>query len=177
MPDFQIPVHKTHGEASASLRNRELIVSPSFQRSAVKWPKATNPALSDFLKGFIKDLHAAGYPLRPVEILRDRARQNALYVSGNSKAKFGQSAHNYGLAVDVVHHTRGWKLSRLEWDLVGAVGKETARKRKLKLVWGGDWEFYDPAHWELADWRFRSAHNGMSEAEVKAAARARVPPS
>jgi hypothetical protein len=88
-------------------------------------------------------------------MLRDEKRQNDLYEQGRSKAKGGNSPHQFGCAVDIVHATRYWQLSKKEWDIIGSIGKEIARKRHLKLDWGGDWDFYDPAHWQLKNWRIR----------------------
>lgn len=76
-----------------------------------------------------------------------------MYVKGLSKAKAGQSAHNHGFAVDIVHGTKAWELTRKQWDLVGHIGKEVAASMGIHVEWGGDWSFYDPAHWELANWR------------------------
>lgn len=79
-------------------------------------------------------------------------RQNRLYDEGVTKARAGNSPHNYGLAVDIVHGTKAWKIDDLEWTMLGQIGKEAARKANVKIEWGGDWSFYDPAHWQLKDW-------------------------
>ena len=79
--------------------------------------------------------------------------QNALFVKGVSKARNIQSPHVHGCAVDIVHGVRGWDLTRIEWDIVGHLGYEVARALGIKIQWGGEWSFYDPAHWELEDWR------------------------
>jgi len=34
-----------------------------------------------------------------------------------------------------------------------AIGKEVARKRNIKLDSGHDWNFWDPAHWEIDNWQ------------------------
>ena len=44
-------------------------------------------------------------------------------------------------------------LSRKEWDVLGHIGEEVAAQRGLKLEWGGRWKFYDPAHWQVADFQ------------------------
>jgi len=63
-------------------------------------------------------------------------------------------------AVDIIHATRGWNLTAKEWQVVGAIGHEIARKRNIDMEWGGDWDghdgrpnFYDPAHWQLKSWK------------------------
>jgi hypothetical protein len=62
--------------------------------------------------------------------------------------------------VDIIHASRAWNLTKKEWDVLGSIGKEIARKRNLKMEWGGDWDgregrpkFYDPAHWQIKNWR------------------------
>ena len=60
---------------------------------------------------------------------------------------------DYSAAVDIIHATRGWNLTKKEWDVVGAIGKELARKRNIDIEWGGDWKFYDPAHWQIKSWK------------------------
>ncbi len=106
-----------------------------------------------FAMKFIDELKRRGMPFFPHCYLRDEATQNALLKRGVTKAKFGQSPHNYGMAVDIVHYGRFWDLSRKEWAIIGLTGKEVARRANIKITWGGDWKFYDPAHWELRDWK------------------------
>jgi len=87
------------------------------------------------------------------EFYRDNARQFQFKRDGFSKAGPGVLFYNFGLAVDIVHTGKLWDLSKPEWDIIGAIGKETARKMNLKVEWGGDWSFWDPAHWQIAGWR------------------------
>jgi hypothetical protein len=99
-------------------------------------------------------------PLRVHNGYRDKAWQNRLEAEGHSNAKWGQSPHNFGLAVDIIHTTRAWvHMPAPGWDILGALGQEVARRRGLKLTWGGDpaFGFYDPAHWQYSDWRLRAA--------------------
>lgn len=114
-----------------------------------------DPVLQDFINAFLKELDKRKMPFFVSEAYRPRERQNALFKQGVSKARWGQSAHNFGLGVDIVHFTRFWGLTPKEWAIIGLIGKEVARKRGVSVVWGGDWSFYDPAHWELSDWRLR----------------------
>ncbi len=108
-----------------------------------------------FIKTFLRDLERRNIPLFPVDGFRDAKTQQRLFKQGVTKARAGQSPHNYGLAVDFVHSTKFWDLNRLQWDVIGLIGKESARKCNVKVTWGGDWSFYDPAHWELRDWKNR----------------------
>lgn len=115
--------------------------------------EGTHPLIIDFYKALQKELQKRGYPFYAFYFYRSDALQARLKAQGVTKAGPGQSPHNHGCAVDVVHATRFWDLTRKEWAIIGAIGKEVARRRKIKLVWGGDWKFYDPAHWELENWR------------------------
>lgn len=112
-----------------------------------------DPRILEFERVFVRYFRAMNVPMWAHTVVRSWDDQNAAYVRGVSKAKAGESAHNYGLAVDLVHGTKGWDLSKRQWDIVGHCGKEIAAKKGIKLVWGGDWKFWDPAHWELTHWR------------------------
>lgn len=108
----------------------------------------------EFEKLLIARLRKHGAPFFCSELIRDAARQNELYVKGFSNASAGKSAHNFGMAVDIVHGRLGWDIPKESWSMIGHIGKEVATQRGLKVVWGGDFKsLYDPAHWELADWR------------------------
>lgn len=95
-----------------------------------------------------------GVPMMATEFIRSEARQNDLYALGNSRARGGQSPHQYGLAVDVVHAKHGWQIDKKAWALIGHVGKEAARQAGLHIEWGGDFgTIWDPAHWQLEGWK------------------------
>jgi len=118
--------------------------------------EGAHPDIIEFERVFIKRMSKLGVPMFAHEMVRTAERQDDLYALGNSRAKAGQSAHQYGCAVDIVHSTKAWGLSEKEWLLVGHVGKELITQKGLaiaSLAWGGDWSFYDPAHWEIIDWR------------------------
>ena len=93
--------------------------------------------------------------------LRTFAEQNALYNAKPqvTKAKGGQSYHNYGLAIDIVllvdkdgngtYETASWDVKtdfdgdgKADWMEVVAIFK--------RYGWelGGDWKFYDAPHFQ-----------------------------
>ncbi|MDN2583396.1 M15 family metallopeptidase [Aquibium sp. ELW1220] len=111
------------------------------------------PEILDFERALIKRAFKLGIPLFAHCVNRGSAEQNRLYRLRRSKARAGESPHNFGAAVDIVHGIKAWALTRRQWQIIGHLGKEIATQRGLAVVWGGDWEFYDPAHWELANWR------------------------
>lgn len=116
----------------------------------------TEADLQRFYERFQAALKARGIAMVLFQANRSHLEQDALFSKGVSKARAGQSAHQYGCAVDVIHFKKAWGLSKREWAVIGAIGKEAARKANVKVVWGGDFKsIYDPAHWELADWRER----------------------
>lgn len=97
---------------------------------------------------------------------RTFGEQDALYAQGRSKpgpivtkAKGGQSYHNYGLAIDVVllidrdknniHETASWDTKpdydgdgKSDWMEIVAIFK------RYGWEWGGDWKFYDAPHFQ-----------------------------
>lgn len=151
-----LPVYlpKTHVEAAASLRDPAQFRQVSFlnRRDGLDYTGIC-PVLVEFLKAFQAELERYGVPMIVTEMLRSAERQNALFAQGRSKARAGSSPHQYGLAFDLVSATKFWNLTPKQWAVIGAIGKEVARKRKIPIEWGGDWDFYDPAHWQLAKWR------------------------
>jgi hypothetical protein len=122
-----------------------------------------HPLMIAFYRRLQAELDARNMPFYPFEFYRTEARQADLLKRGVTKAGPGNSPHNHGCAVDVVHSWRLWDLSRGEWAVIGAIGKEVARKLGMEVTWGGDWSFYDPAHWQLKDWRLWVLFNGEEE--------------
>jgi peptidoglycan L-alanyl-D-glutamate endopeptidase CwlK len=112
--------------------------------------------------------------------LRTFAEQDALYAQGRTrlhdaqgrrlgivtKAKGGQSIHNYGLAFDIVllvdNDNNGTRESA-SWDTVRDFDKDGRADwmevvdifKKYNYTWGGDWKFRDAPHFEKKgyDWR------------------------
>lgn len=103
---------------------------------------------------FLLRMEKLGVPMFAHCVVRSLAEQTARFVQGNSKAKAGQSPHNYGLAVDLIHGIWAWQIADESWRVIGHIGKEIAAQNGLKLTWGGDFKnLWDPAHWELTDWK------------------------
>lgn len=111
------------------------------------------PEILEFERLLVRRCRFIGIPMFAHSVCRNGDDQNRLYVKGVSKARAGQSPHNYGAAVDLIHGTKGWNLTRKQWDVIGHLGGQVAKSLTLKIVWGGTWDFWDPAHWELANWR------------------------
>lgn len=145
--------------AAVSMARKDFLLSRRYQDQQLRAVyDGAHPLIVDFTRAFVKEAARYSIPIFSHCVVRDEDEQMRLYSQGRSKAVFGRSPHNYGMATDLVHGTRAWNLERAEWDFLGVLGKEVARKRGIKVEWGGDWEFYDPAHWELLDWR-KESHN------------------
>ena len=88
-------------------------------------------------------------------VIRTFAEQDALFNAKPqvTKAKGGQSYHNYGLAVDIVLIVNGKTAS---WDVKKDFDKDgksdwieiVAIFKRYGWAWGGDWKFYDAPHFE-----------------------------
>ena len=87
------------------------------------------------------------------ETLRDEETQESYFKRGVTKAKFGQSAHNFGLAADFILDTKKVNVRRREWKgkmYSDAWDTETPEAVEawvalgdlcfdLQLEWGGHW--------------------------------------
>lgn len=153
-PDPIIRLPSTHIEAAARLVDRAALESRAFfrRRSSVS-DEGVDREFLDFVRALCRELNKRRMPFFAIQFVRSAAEQDQLYKMGRTRAKAGQSPHNFGMAADIVHYDRFWNLTSKEWAVIGLIGKEVARKRNLKVTWGGDWNFYDPAHWERADWK------------------------
>lgn len=151
------PISASYQGALAGIVNREFLRSERYQQQ--QWRalrRGAHPDVLEFERLFVKRMAKLGVPVFASEVIRSPERQNELFKQGNSRAKGGQSPHQYGCAVDIVHSTMGWNMEPKAWSLMGHVGNEIIAQRGLGIqsfAWGGDWSFYDPAHWQLADWK------------------------
>lgn len=112
-----------------------------------------HPDILDFERLFIRRMRKHDVPMFAHCVMRTEAEQLIVVQQGRSLADAGKSPHQHGFAVDIVHGLRAWDLERHQWVLLGHIGKEVANAAGIDVEWGGDWDFYDPAHWELRDWR------------------------
>ena len=107
-------------------RNLDDLVPPAKQRA----------------EAFIAAAKAKGIDLLVTSTYRDNESQNALYAQGRTtpgnvvtKAKAGQSWHNWRCALDVVPLVNGRAIwdDQAMWKQVGEIGKSCG------LEWAGDW--------------------------------------
>lgn len=113
-----------------------------------------HPALATRIQTLLDSLTQHGLQVEVVQGLRTFAEQDALFAQGRTKngaivtrARGGQSNHNYGLAVDLVPFNNGqpnWNAPLGVWTTIGREAE------KLGLEWGGDWrKFVDKPHVQL----------------------------
>nr|QJB21385.1 MAG: hypothetical protein [Microvirus sp.] len=144
-----------HSSGLRALVARDFLLSQRHQEQHWRADRtAADHRILLFEHKFLSRMDKLGVPMFAHCIVRSMAQQTAVYVQGHSKAKAGQSPHNYGLAIDLIHGIRAWDLPKESWDVIGHIGKEVALQNGIKITWGGDFEsLYDPAHWELKDWK------------------------
>lgn len=165
--------HKKHSEAALDLieertkNNLRVVIDQS--ENEYMW---VHPDIVEFWKAMHKHCLARKIPIKAFEFLRTQERQVELLKEGKTKAGPMLSPHQYGLAVDIISTTKGWALSKKQWEVIGSIGKEVARKRNIKIKWGGDWEkeigFWDPAHWQLSNWKdYKTAYDHCVSKGIK----------
>ena len=105
-------------------------------------------------RSFLQRAEEAGIPCRVVQGTRTFTEQQKTYDQGRTtpgavvtKARPGDSYHQYGLAFDVVplayEHLPDWNPSGPHWAMIGTIGES------LGLTWGGRWQSPDFPHFEL----------------------------
>lgn len=150
-PDIEVGDYRS---ALRAIVDRNLLQSSQYQTQQWRADRTrSHPDILLFEMLLVRRMAQLGVPMFTHAVYRDAANQNALHEAGHTRATAGQSPHNYGLAADIVHSRLGWNLAKRSWAVVGHVGKEVAKQNGIAVRWGGDWSFYDPAHWELQDWK------------------------
>lgn len=148
----RLTVHQSFFTLESTLRQ--------FERA--DW-QHVEPRLMRFTALLIEAFRRQGIPLYPHSAFRTSEEQRELVRKGVSKTPPPIAAHCQGCAVDIVHGRYHWELSRNEWAAIGKIGKMVAQSMGLDVTWGGDWSFYDPAHWEIKGWRDLVAPRPLKE--------------
>ena len=123
------------------------------QRIALLHPKVRNEAAA--LINEANALLTTHSQIRVVQGLRTFAEQDALFAKRPrvTKAKGGQSLHNYGVAVDFCLIIDGkevsWDLKK-DWDgdKIADWMEVVSVFRKAGWEWGGTWKFTDNPHFQ-----------------------------
>lgn len=137
------------------MMNRKFIQSQKFKDQQLRADRfGAHPDILEFEKRLVTRMRKQYVPLFCLTCWRGEAEQNSAFVRGVSNARFGQSPHNFGCAVDIIHGTKGYDLDRRSWELLGHIGKEISVQSGIEITWGGDFKsLFDPAHWELKEWK------------------------
>lgn len=146
---------------------------PNFGTASKKALAQAHPELQRWLNAGIKIVD-----FKILDSTRGKLAQERAFANGNSKAHFGQSAHNYSpaIAVDLfpkpydwndrqsfidLWHVMGW------WD--GKKGAGLAKSMEIPIRWGGDWNMdgnlsdgWDLPHYELHPWRTWAKKKGVT---------------
>lgn len=117
------------------------------------------PELRPQVDAFLAACEAAGVDVLVTCTLRSDEEQAALYAQGRSApghivtdAPAGKSAHNFGLAIDVVPLVNGkpdWNGHDPVWFTLGQLGQDAG------LQWAGapGFPFPEEPHFQHPDWR------------------------
>jgi hypothetical protein len=143
---------KVLAKAKTALRSN---VKPTHKLPKIDLPDkhAVHPLMRQYTRSLMKELQKLRMDMKIFEMHRSFEKQEEYYARGASKARYGQSPHNWGMAVDIIDRRRGWDLSENEWAIFGAIVKSVSEKTRIPVDWGGDWKFYDPAHIQLRHWK------------------------
>ncbi len=123
--------------------------------------KTIHPILRDELSDILTDCQTAvgsSYSVRFSHVLRTNEEQDYLYSLGRTrggnivtKAKGGDSYHNYGLAVDVVlliDKDKNGTFESVDWSYKQPFDKVVEIFKAKGWEWGGDWKFKDMPHFQ-----------------------------
>jgi len=117
-----------------------------------------HPEFRPFVDGFLEDVKGVGIDILVTCTSRTNAEQASLYAEGRTapgrivtNAKPGQSAHNYGLAIDIVPVINGklcWDDANPVWQEIGKIGMARG------LVWLGapGSPFREYPHFQMPNW-------------------------
>lgn len=128
------------------------------------------PQTQALARAFQRACQEVGLSVQIYSTLRDNAYQASLYAQGRTapgnivtKAKPGDSWHNYGVAFDAVPLRDGTPVwgnktpaDASLWQTMGQCGE------RVGLEWGGRWKFVDMPHFQ--------ATQGKTIAQAKAGA-------
>lgn len=130
------------------------------QQTRADWQQ-TDRAIQEFASRFVLECRKRQIPMFVHCAFRSPVEQNAAFKRGASKNPGPIAPHVFGCAVDIIHSRFAWEMTDREWQYLGTIGKEIARKTGIRVSWGGDWgadwsrgkRGWDPAHWELLGWQ------------------------
>lgn len=131
---------------------------PSFSSRSLKARAELHSKLQALVDDAIKSVDFV-----ILDAQRGRAEQEKAFKAGNSKAHFGQSAHNYvpAVALDLCPYPIDFN-DAAKFRAIAKAVMASAKKLDIPIRWGGDWDmdgdwkderFLDWGHFELNPWR------------------------
>lgn len=131
---------------------------PTFSARSLKARAELHPKLQAVVDEAIKSVDFV-----ILDAQRGRAEQEKAFKAGNSKAHFGQSAHNYipAVALDLCPSPIDFN-DAAKFRSIAKTVMAAAKKLDIPIRWGGDWDmdgdwkderFLDWGHFELNPWR------------------------
>ncbi len=121
--------------------------------------KDLHPEFLPTVGHFLDDIKTLGIDLIVTCTLRSNFEQAVLYAQGRTapgkivtRAQPGQSAHNWGLAIDVVPVVNGkpcWEDNNPVWQEIGSIG--LARGMEWYGVPGA--AFHELPHFQMPNWK------------------------
>ncbi|AXH76644.1 MAG: peptidase M15 [Microviridae sp.] len=109
-----------------------------------------DPDLLNFALHFTKHCEKLTIPMWIAKGYYSYDQQTRDFIMGRSHKMAGDSAHNYGMACDIIHSRWGYTLDNKCWELVYHIGNEVAHAMGVKVRWGG---LSRPEHWEIPEWQ------------------------
>jgi peptidoglycan LD-endopeptidase CwlK len=114
-----------------------------------------NKQVQPLARRLIEEATAQGITVKIICGHRTYEEQDELYAQGRTKhgnivtkAKGGQSMHNFGTAFDVgIFDGREYLGDSPDYEKVGKIGEA------LGLEWGGHWKFIDEPHFQMTEGR------------------------
>lgn len=167
----KFPQTKAYDDALGGLVAPEFLHSQAHQKQHFRAvTRGEHPVLTAFGTALVRKMRSLNIPMYTHTAIRGREEQTRVYVQGFSKSPYGNSAHNFGMARDIVHGVWHWEMPKQAWDIIGELGKELATQRGYPVMWGGDWKSpWDPAHWFLRDWKeWKEYYPWINPADEKA---------
>lgn len=143
------------------MRHSVFLKSAAYQ--ARKWCAERgggDPGLLAWIDAVVRKFEVLGVPVWPRTIVVSEADQNRLFVLGVSHHRFGQSPHNHGYAVELVHGLFGRDLPPECWWAFSNVGFSVAKALDLEIEWGGDLHAWSGA---TQPWLWLIAGPGVGE--------------
>jgi peptidoglycan L-alanyl-D-glutamate endopeptidase CwlK len=131
---------------------------PTFGSASLTSRAKLHPKLQLIVDEAIKEID-----FKILDATRGRAAQEKAFRQGNTKAHFGDSAHNYvpAIAMDLFPAPYDWDNTKA-FENLSVVILRIAKEFSIPLRWGGDWNMdgskttsdsWDKPHYELHPWR------------------------